>query len=177
MIRRPPIFTLFPYTTLFRSPAPPRPPAPTAGIPPPECTAATSAGWPTRPRAVGGWCSVLGGVRRFFCDHPDCQARTFTEQLPGLTSRYARRTVLLRRLLEQVALALAGRAGERLAGRLGLPASRDTLLRLLRALPDPKIDQVTVLGVDLSRPGGYPDALGGGHEEPWWRAGPVSVRG
>ena len=78
------------------------------------------------------------GVRRFFCDHPDCQARTFTEQLPGLTSRYARRTVLLRRLLEQVALALAGRAGERLAGRLGLPASRDTLLRLLRALPDPK---------------------------------------
>jgi hypothetical protein len=99
--------------------------------------------------AVGGRRVVLRlGVRRLFCDHPDCQARTFTEQLPGLTTRYARRTPLLRALLEQVGLALAGRAGERLAGRLGLPASRDTLLRLLRALPDPKIDQVAVLGVD-----------------------------
>src|SRR5574341_1963478 len=38
--------------------------------------------------------------------------------------------------------------GARLAGRLGLPASRDTLLRLLHALPDPKIEQVAVLGVD-----------------------------
>jgi transposase len=87
-------------------------------------------------------------VRRFFCEDPDCQARTFTEQLPGLTTRYARRTPLLERMLQAIGLALAGRAGERLAGRLGLPASRDTLLRLLRALPDPKVDQVAVLGVD-----------------------------
>jgi transposase len=99
--------------------------------------------------ATGGRRVVLRlGVRRLFCDHPDCQARTFTEQLPGLTTRYARRTPLLRTLLEQVALALAGRAGARLAGRLGLPASRDTLLRLLRTLPDPEVDQVAVLGVD-----------------------------
>jgi transposase len=99
--------------------------------------------------AIAGRRVVLRlGVRRFFCDHPDCPARTFTEQLTGLTTRYARRTPLLRTLLEQVALALAGRAGARLASRLGLPASRDTLLRLLRALPDPKIDQVAVLGVD-----------------------------
>jgi transposase len=88
------------------------------------------------------------GVRRFFCDHPDCPARTFTEQLRGLTTRYARRTPLLRTLLEQVALALAGRAGTRLASALGLPASRDTLLRLLRALPDPEVSGVAVLGVD-----------------------------
>ncbi len=87
-------------------------------------------------------------VRRFFCEHLDCQARTFTEQPTGLTTRYARRTPLLRTLLEQVALALAGRASARLASRLGLPASRDTLLRLLRALPDPEVSGVTVLGVD-----------------------------
>jgi hypothetical protein len=30
------------------------------------------------------------GVRRFFCDHPVCPKRTFAEQIPGLTSRYAR---------------------------------------------------------------------------------------
>jgi hypothetical protein len=88
------------------------------------------------------------GVRRFFCEDPDCPARTFTEQLTGLTTRFARRTPLLRRLLEQVALALAGRAGTRLATGLGLPASHDTLLRLLRGLPDPKVDRVAVLGVD-----------------------------
>jgi transposase len=99
--------------------------------------------------AVAGRRVVLRlGVRRFFCEDPDCPAQTFTEQLSGLTTRYARRTPLLRTLLEQVALALAGRAGARLACALGLPASRDTLLRLLRALPDPEVCEVAVLGVD-----------------------------
>ncbi len=99
--------------------------------------------------AIAGRRVVLRlGMRRFFCDHPDCPARTFTEQLTGLTTPHARRTPLLRTLLEQVALALAGRAGARLASVLGLPASHDTLLRLLRALPDPQVGQVAVLGVD-----------------------------
>lgn len=56
--------------------------------------------------------------------------------------------VLLRGVLESIGLALAGRAGARLATALGLPATRNTLLRLIRALPDPKIRTVTVLGVD-----------------------------
>jgi transposase len=99
--------------------------------------------------AIGGRRVVLRlGVRRFFCEALDCKARTFTEQIAGLTTRYARRTPLLRKLLEQIGLTLAGRAGARLASGLGLPASRDTLLRLLRTLPDPKVDQVAVLGVD-----------------------------
>jgi hypothetical protein len=102
--------------------------------------------------ALGGWRVVLRlGVRRLFCDHPDCRARTFTEQLTGLTARYARRTPLLRTLLEQVALALAGRAGARLAIRLGLPAGRDTLLRLLRALPDPRSTRWPCWGWTISR--------------------------
>jgi transposase len=87
-------------------------------------------------------------VRRFFCNAQGCGARTFTEQVAGLTTRYARRTVLLRGMLESIGLALAGRAGTRLAATLGLPASRSTLLRMIRALPDPQIGTVTVLGVD-----------------------------
>jgi transposase len=87
-------------------------------------------------------------VRRFFCDGEWCGARTFAEQVTGLTRRYARRTVLMRGMLESVGLALAGRAGTRLATALGLSASRSTLLRLVRALPDPQIGTVTVLGVD-----------------------------
>ena len=77
-------------------------------------------------------------VRRFFCDSTDCPTRTFAEQVEGLTARHARRTPLLRGTLEAIGLALAGRAGARLAGRLGLPAGRSSMLRLVRALPDPR---------------------------------------
>lgn len=87
-------------------------------------------------------------VRRFVCEAAGCATRTFVEQLEGLTTRYARRTPLLRRMLEAIGVALAGRAGARLASKLGLPASRSTMLRLIRALPDPEVGEVEVLGVD-----------------------------
>ena len=87
-------------------------------------------------------------VRRFFCDHVDCTACTFVEQVPGLTERHARRSVGLQGALVAVGLALAGRAGARLAATLGMAVSRSTLRRLIRLLPDPPVGRVTVLGVD-----------------------------
>ncbi|MEV1120263.1 ISL3 family transposase [Actinosynnema sp. NPDC049800] len=51
-------------------------------------------------------------------------------------------------MLESIGLAVAARAGARLAGRLGLVTGRDTLLRLVRAVPGPPTGPVTVLGVD-----------------------------
>lgn len=87
-------------------------------------------------------------VRRFFCSSAQCPAQTFAEQIEGLTSAYARRTPLLRRMLEAIALALAGRSGARLADRLGICAGRSTMLRLIRALPDPGSGAIAVLGVD-----------------------------
>lgn len=87
-------------------------------------------------------------VRRFFCANIDCPAKTFAEQVEGLTTKWSRRTEQSKSLLIAIGLALAGRAGARLAGRLGLSAGRDTLLRLIRALPDPPISAITVLGVD-----------------------------
>ena len=42
------------------------------------------------------------GVRRFFCDNAACLAVTFAEQIPELTAQYARRTVLLRGVLESI---------------------------------------------------------------------------
>ncbi len=74
---------------------------------------------------------IVLSVRRLFCQEQACRRRTFAEQVSGLTTRYGRRTPLLRGLLEQVAVALAGRAGARLAEHLHAPASRSTLLRLL----------------------------------------------
>jgi transposase len=87
-------------------------------------------------------------TRRFFCGSPDCPAVTFAEQIGGLTSPRARRTPALGRMLAGIALALAGRAGARLAGLLGLSAGRSSLLRLVMALPDPQPGPVVVLGVD-----------------------------
>ncbi|MFJ1610418.1 ISL3 family transposase [Streptomyces sp. NPDC088253] len=87
-------------------------------------------------------------VRRFRCLNDACPAVTFAEQVTGLTSPHARYTPLMRGTLTSIALALAGRAGSRLAVALGAPAAKDTLLRLLRAFPEDPVGQVRVLGVD-----------------------------
>ncbi|GID27494.1 ISL3 family transposase [Paractinoplanes brasiliensis] len=87
-------------------------------------------------------------VRRFFCLAPGCPTVTFVEQVPGLTSRYARRSQHASQALQDIGLALAGRAGARLADRLGLRAGRTTMLRVIRRIPDPASTPVTVLGID-----------------------------
>jgi transposase len=85
--------------------------------------------------AIGGRPAAIAlAVRRFFCADPGCPRKTFAEQVDGLTSRYARKTPLLAGMLARVAVALAGRAGSRLAAGLGAP--------------DPAAGEVRVLGVD-----------------------------
>ncbi len=59
-------------------------------------------------------------VRRFKCMETSCARATFVEQVDGLTMRYGRRSQLLGTMLATIGLALAGRAGARLADRLGL---------------------------------------------------------
>ncbi|MEV7908224.1 ISL3 family transposase, partial [Streptomyces anulatus] len=87
-------------------------------------------------------------VRRFFCDNHGCSARTFVEQIAQVTRPHARRTQPLQVALQAVGLALAGRAGQRLAARFGLLVSRSTLIRLVHAMPDPVVGAIRVLGVD-----------------------------
>jgi transposase len=88
-------------------------------------------------------------VRRLFCGNPGCAAVTFAEQAEGLTGRYRRRSLPLLDLLTQVALALAGRAGSRLAAVLGIAVHPVTLLRLVTALPGPEVSAAPqVLGID-----------------------------
>lgn len=85
-------------------------------------------------------------MRRFRCDNPGCGAATFAEQIPGLTVPFARRTAGLTEQLAAIGLALAGRARSRLAAKLGMPACRDTLIRLVRALPEPNAATPAVIG-------------------------------
>lgn len=102
-----------------------------------------------RDGAIGGLgVTIVLQVRRFRCLNLDCPAVTFAEQVPDLTSPHSRFTPLLRRWLTAVGLALAGRAGARLAAVTGTAVSRDTLLRLVRSAPDPMMGTVRTLGVD-----------------------------
>jgi transposase len=65
--------------------------------------------------------------RRVRCLSPDCPKGTFAEQVGGLTSRHARRTPAVTAVLQAVALALGGRAGARLSGRLAAGVSSPRL--------------------------------------------------
>jgi transposase len=71
-------------------------------------------------------------VRRFRCLNPTCSRQTFAEPLPSTARRRARRTERLGDLQRHLGLALGGEAGMRLAERLAIPVSADTLLRLAR---------------------------------------------
>jgi transposase len=119
-----------------------------------RCGQASSSGHGRYPRRLrdlpcgGRPVQVLVAARRFRCTAPGCPAATFAEQVPGLTAFYQRRTPGLRAMLEATALALAGRAGARLAAAAAAPATRHALIRLVRAMPDPDPGQVTVLGAD-----------------------------
>ncbi|MFI6645326.1 ISL3 family transposase [Streptomyces sp. NPDC050504] len=98
--------------------------------------------------AVGKLVVVSLRVRRFVCAQESCSRRTFAEQVPGLTRRFGRRTERLRSTLISVGLALAGRAGARMANAFEVPVSRNTLLRLIASLPDPVTEPPRVVGVD-----------------------------
>jgi transposase len=87
-------------------------------------------------------------VRRLFCDNARCERRIFTERLPGIAAPWSRRTARLAGRLTSVGLALGGAAGARLGRALGLPITRNTLLRLIRAAPLPPEVTPSVLGVD-----------------------------
>ncbi|MCQ6246131.1 ISL3 family transposase [Streptomyces malaysiensis] len=87
-------------------------------------------------------------VRRFICGAANCPRRTFAEPFARLAAPYARFTTRLNHILERVGLALAGRAGARLASQLGFDAGRMNLLRRVMKLPDPQFSTPRVLGVD-----------------------------
>jgi transposase len=100
----------------------------------------------------GPWGAPPGHIqltgRKCVCRHPACRRRSVTARVPELVAACARKTSRLVAALQAISLALGGQAGSRLARRLGLPASRDTLLRLVRRLPLPVIPPLRVIGVE-----------------------------
>jgi transposase len=98
--------------------------------------------WGTHAVTVRLW------VRRLFCRNARCARRIFTERLPEVALPWARRTRRLDARLTALGLALGGSAGVRLGHKLGLTASRNTLLRRVRQVPMPSAVTPAVLGVD-----------------------------
>ncbi len=87
-------------------------------------------------------------VRRFVSENDACPQRTFAERLPTLALPHARRTARLTAALRAIGFASGGEAGARLATRLQMRRSGDTLLRILRATPPPEVPPPTAIGID-----------------------------
>ncbi|MFC9249028.1 ISL3 family transposase [Streptomyces sp. NPDC057136] len=87
-------------------------------------------------------------VRRLYCENPACPKTTFSEQVPGLTVRYQRRTPLLQQVVEAVGVLLAGRGGARMLRVIDVALSRCTVLSQLMRVPLPPLVTPRVLGVD-----------------------------
>ena len=78
-----------------------------------------------------------------------CRRRVFAERLGAATaSPFARRTVRLDSIVQCCGIALGGRPAARLARRLKLPVSRDTLLRTVRRHARRYDAPLRVVGVD-----------------------------
>jgi hypothetical protein len=94
--------------------------------------------------------TIQVAARRFRCLNTACARKTFAEPLASVAKVSARRTTRLGDLQRHVAFALGGEATARLTDRLAIPASPDTLLRMVATpmrseMPPPT---PTVLGVD-----------------------------
>lgn len=91
---------------------------------------------------------LILSVRRFFCINDLCRRKIFAERLPQVAADFARHTLRFNKALTALAFALGGKAGRRLAEKLSLVVSADTLLRRIRQSSPPATATPRVLGVD-----------------------------
>ena len=87
-------------------------------------------------------------VPRFFCDNKDCEATTFAERMSPLIEPYAHRTKRLAGQQQRAAFVLGGEAGACLLSIMGMAVSPDTLIRLIRKIPEPEVTAPRVVSVD-----------------------------
>src|SRR5260370_29810559 len=76
-------------------------------------------------------------VRKFSCRNPLCHRKVFAERIPTFVEPWARMTIRYCQQLTSIGLATCGKGGARLAARLGIQTTRQTILRRIMDLPDP----------------------------------------
>jgi len=87
-------------------------------------------------------------VRRFFCDTSSCPRQTFTERVPTVARPYAHTTTRASQAQCDTGLVLGGAAGARQLARQGLPGSRQTVLRRIRAYQPAAPPAPHMIGID-----------------------------
>src|SRR5437016_10611657 len=89
-------------------------------------------------------------VRKFSCRNPYCKRKVFAERLPDFVEPFARMTIRYCQQITSIGLATCGKGGSRLAARLGIRTTRQTILRGIMALPDSPAESILFLGIDDS---------------------------
>lgn len=87
-------------------------------------------------------------LRKFSCRNPYCPRKVFAQPLPAEVSPWARMTIRYCQQISSIGLATCGKGGARLAARLGIQTTRQTILRQIMDLPDPPAGSVLYLGID-----------------------------
>ena len=97
---------------------------------------------------VGRRVQLLLIVRKFTCRNPYCERKVFAERFPIFVEPWARTTLRFCQQITSIGLATCGKGGKKLAARLGIQTSRNTILRRIMELPDPSLRSVVFLGID-----------------------------
>lgn len=87
-------------------------------------------------------------VRKFFCDNPQCQKKTFAEQPGNEIFRYRRRTRRCEVLVTQHGLIHSSESVHKLLKSIGITLSSDTILRDLHRMKIPENKDVRHIGID-----------------------------
>ena len=97
---------------------------------------------------VGRQIQLLLTVRKFSCRNPYCSRKVFAERFPDFVEPWARTTIRYCQQITSIGLATCGKGGVRLAARLGIHTTRQTILRRIMALPDSSAGVILFLGID-----------------------------
>jgi hypothetical protein len=78
----------------------------------------------------------------------DSPRKVFAERFPAFVEPWARMTIRHCQQITSIGLATCGKGGVRLAARLGIQSSRQTILRRILDLPDLPSGSILYLGID-----------------------------
>ncbi len=87
-------------------------------------------------------------VREFYCRNAYCPRKVFAERFPAFVEPWARMTIRHGEQITSIGLATCGKGGTRLAARLGMQTTRQTILRCIMDLPDLSTGSILYLGID-----------------------------
>src|SRR5258708_18535830 len=91
---------------------------------------------------------LLLTIRKCSCRNPVCSRKVFAERVPTFVEPWARMTIRYCQQITSIGLATCGKGGARLAARLGIQTTRQTILRRIMDLPDLLSGSILFLGID-----------------------------